>query len=223
VSSTSAGTPEVATVPEHGLARTVWDVVRRPVPRRHTADLFAGWVILLLFLLQVLTGILLSIYFEPSPATVADSVQFIMRDVDWGWLVRGVHHWSAHSLIVIVALHLLVVLVRGRYRGEGAPNWYVGMLVLYLMVALNYSGELLAWDQESYWRVSRALQGLASFGSIGEALAYVVRGGDEVTATTLSRTYTAHGMFLPWLVFVLLMANLWLLARRIRGWRGGGR
>lgn len=207
---------------EHGVLRSLWSVLRRPVPPGHRADLFFGWVIVLVFLLQVLTGILMSIYFEPSPTTVADSVQFIMRDVDWGWLVRGVHHWASHALIVILALHLLIVFVRGRYRAAGSSNWYTGVLVLFLVVALTYSGELLSWDHEAYWRVTRALERVESFGSLGSALAYIVRGGDSVTATTLSRTYTAHGMFLPWLVFVLLMANLWFLARRIQSRRGGG-
>lgn len=208
---------------DHGVVRAMWDVLRRPVPPEFRGHLFFGWVILIVFLVQVLTGIMLSIYFEPSPATVADSVQFIMRDVDWGWLVRGVHHWAAHMLIVLVALHLLFLLVRGRYLGAGSPNWYAAVLVLGLAVTLTYSGELLSWDQVTYWRVSRALERLASFGALGETLAYLVRGGVEVTATTLSRTFTAHGMFLPWLMFVLLMANLWFLARRIRGWRGGAR
>jgi cytochrome b6 len=208
---------------EHGLARAFWNLVRRPVPPEHTEALFFGWVILGLFLLQVLTGILLSIYFEPSPAAVAESVQFIMRDVGWGWLVRGVHNWAAQVLMLVVALYLVLLLVRGRYRGAGAPGWYVGVLVLFLAAFLTYTGELLAWDHERYWRVTSALQGLESLGALGDLLTHVVRGGDEVTATTLSRTYTAHGMFLPWLVFVLLVTNLWLVARRIHGWIGGAR
>jgi quinol-cytochrome oxidoreductase complex cytochrome b subunit len=211
----------VAQDKEHGVLRSVWSVLRRPVPPGHRADLFFGWLILLLFLLQVVTGILLSIYFEPSPTTVADSVQFIMRDVDWGWLLRGVHHWSSHALIAIVLLHVLFLFVRGRYRGAGSPNWYAGVLVLFLVTALTYSGELLSWDQQTYWRVTRALQRVESFGPLGDWLAHIVRGGDSVTATTLSRTYTAHGMFLPWLVFMLLMANLWFLARRMQRRQGG--
>jgi len=215
--------PERAAESDHGVVRAIWSVLRRPVPPECRGDLFFGWVILIVFLVQVMTGIMLSIYFEPSPATVADSVQFIMRDVDWGWLVRGVHHWASHTLIVLVALHLLSLFVRGRYRGVGSPIWYVGVLVLYLTAALTYTGDLLTWDQEAYWRVSRALDRFATFGTVGEWLAYVARGGEEVTATTLSRTYTAHGMFLPWLMFVLLVTNLWFLARMIRSWRGDGR
>jgi ubiquinol-cytochrome c reductase cytochrome b subunit len=206
---------------DHGLVRALWDVLRRPVPPEHRSDLFSGWALLSLFLVQVATGILLSIYYEPSPSAVAESVQFVMRDVAWGWLVRGVHHWASHALIVLSLLHLAWLFVRGRYRGLGAPNWYVGVLILGLAVALTYSGELLAWDQDTYWRASRALARLESFGSPGSALAHVLRGGDEVSATTLSRTYTAHGMFLPWLSFVLLVANLWFLARRIRAGVGG--
>jgi quinol-cytochrome oxidoreductase complex cytochrome b subunit len=206
---------------EHGVVRALWDLLRRPVPPEHRSDLFFGWALLSLFLVQVATGILLSIYYEPSPAAVAESVQFLMRDVDWGWLVRGVHHWASHALIILAALHLVWLFVRGRYRGPGAPNWYVGALVLGLAVSLTYSGGILAWDQETYWQVTRALSGLESFGSPGSALAHVLRGGDEVSATTLSRTYTLHGMFLPWLSFVLLVANLWFLGRRIHDARGG--
>jgi quinol-cytochrome oxidoreductase complex cytochrome b subunit len=207
----------------HGVVRAIWGVLRRPIPPEHRRELFFGWVILIVFLLQVLTGILLSIYYEPSPAAVAESVQFIMRDVDWGWLVRGVHHWASHALIVIVALHVLSLFVRGRYRGAASPGWYAGVLVLFLTVASTYTGELLTWSQQAYWRVSRALDDFASLGALFENAAYVARGGDEVTATTLSRTYTAHGMFLPWLLFVLLVSNLWFLARRIHVWREGAR
>lgn len=199
----------------HGVVHSLWSVLRRPVPPHLRGELFFGWLILILFLVQVGTGILLSIYYEPSPATAASSVQFVMRDVDWGWLVRGTHHWASHMLIVLVAVHLFVLLVRGRYRGAGSPGWYTAVLVLYFAMWLAYTGELLAWDQESYWRVSAALERFSSFGALGEAVAHVARGGDEVTATTLSRTYTAHGMFLPWLVFVLLVTNLWFLARRV--------
>jgi quinol-cytochrome oxidoreductase complex cytochrome b subunit len=199
----------------------LWDVLRRPVPPEYRGDLFFGWVLLTLFLVQVATGILLSIYYEPSPAAVAQSVEFLMRDVDWGWLLRGVHHWASHAMIVLVLVHLLWLFVRGRYRAAGAPGWTIAVLLLGLAVSMTYSGELLAWDQATYWRVTQALERLESFGTLGSALAHVARGGDEVSATTLSRTYTAHGMFLPWLAFVLLVANVGFLARRIRNVSGG--
>ncbi len=208
---------------EQGVLRAVWSVLRSPVPPEQRVDLAFGWLILILFLLQVTTGILLSLYFQASPPMVDESVQFIMRDVDWGWLVRGVHHWASHAMIALCAFHVLRAFVRRTYRGAGSPNWYAGVLVLFVTVMSTYSGEILSWNQETYWRLTRALERLQSFGSLGNALAHIVRGGDEVTATTLSRTYSAHSLFLPWLVWMLLIANLWFLARRMRSRSGGVR
>jgi quinol-cytochrome oxidoreductase complex cytochrome b subunit len=206
----------VARSSQHGVLQAVWSVLRSPVPPEFLIDLAFGWLILTLFLVQVVTGIMLSLYYQPSPPLVAESVQFIMRDVDWGWLIRGVHHWASHAMILLCALQIVRSFALGRYRGAGSPNWYVGLLVLALIVASTYSGELLTWDQVSYWRLSHALDRIGSLGSIGATFASIVRGGNEVTATTLSRTYSAHGLFLPWLAWMLLIANLWFLARRMK-------
>jgi hypothetical protein len=112
-------------------------VLRRPVPPEYRGDLFFGWVLLTLFLVQVATGILLSIYYEPSPVAVAQSVELLMRDVDWGWLMRGVHHWASHAMIVLVLVHLLWLFVRGRYRAAGAPGWTIAVLLLGFALAAD--------------------------------------------------------------------------------------
>jgi ubiquinol-cytochrome c reductase cytochrome b subunit len=204
-----------------GLFRTLGTVLRSPVPPAFRSALAFGWLVLLLFLVQVFTGILLSLYYQPSPATVAESVQFIMRDVDWGWLIRGLHHWASHALILLLVGRLTYVMVKGRYRGGGATGWYLTILLLWLMVLSTYSGELLAWDNEAFWRATRVLDRIAVLPMIGQGLATILRGGADVSATTLGRTYTAHGLFIPWLIWLLLVLNIWFLFRRIQARKGG--
>ena len=203
-----------------GLFRTMGTVLRSPVPPAFRSALAVGWLVLLLFLVQVFTGILLSLYYQPSPATVAESVQFIMRDVDWGWLVRGLHHWAAHALILLLVGRLTYLMLRGRYHGGAATSWYLIILLLWLMVISTYSGELLAWDNEAYWRAVGVLDKIEVLPGIGHGLATILRGGEDVSATTLGRTYTAHSLFVPWLIWLLLVLNIWFLFRRIQARKG---
>ena len=206
---------------EHGLASTVWGVLRSPVPPQHRVDLFLGLLLLFLLFEQVATGILLSFYYQPTPGAVSESVQRIVRDVDWGWLVRGLHHWTGQASILVSAAALARMFLRRAYQGAGSTAWYAGVLVVLLLVVSTYSGELLPWDNAAFWRVSRSLGQVESIPLFGASLARILRGGDEVTATTLSRIYSAHSLFLPWLVWLLLVLDGWMLARRLRASAGG--
>jgi quinol-cytochrome oxidoreductase complex cytochrome b subunit len=193
------------------------------VPEQHRTDLAFGLLLLVLFLIQVATGILLTLYFQPSPAMVAESVQYIMRDVSFGWLVRGTHHWSAQALVVVGILQVARIFVRGLYRTAGSSIWYSAVSVLALLAMLAFSGEVLAWDNDAYWRLSRVVLDVESLPALGPSLARMLRGGDEIGATTLSRTYSAHTMFLPWAVWMLILLDTWLLARRMKTRDGASR
>lgn len=206
---------------EHGMAHAFWQLLRSPVPREHRTELLLGLGILLLFLLQVTTGILLALFYQPAPPTVAESVQLIMRDVDWGWLVRGLHHWSANALLPLCALQIVWLLVSGRYRGRSSSSWYLGLLALGLATFLAYSGELLVWDDRAFWRITLALQQVESAPLVGRWLAHVLRGGEEVDATTLSRVFTLHSLLLPWILSLVVVGEAWFLARRMRARTGG--
>lgn len=212
----------MARVPEQGLLHLVRKAGRASIPPAAQTDLAFAVSLLLLFLIQVATGILLSLYFAPAPDSVSDSVQFIMRDVSWGWLVRGLHHWSSPALALLCALHLLRVFIGGRYRFGQAWMWYLGVAVLALVLVETFSGDLLTWDNIAYWRVRGLLESLESIVWIGPTVADILRGGPEVSATTLSRTYSAHTLFVPWLTWMLILANVALLVRRVFMPRGGG-
>jgi quinol-cytochrome oxidoreductase complex cytochrome b subunit len=194
-----------------------WNLLRTPVPPAERTELLLALLILFLFLLQVATGILLAFFYQPSPATVADSVQLIMRDVEWGWVVRGIHHWSAHAILPLGAFQVARILWRGSYRGRGSSSWSLGLLVLLCTMLLGYSGELLVWDQAAFWRITRALQQIESAPLVGTWLAHVLRGGDEVSATTLSRVFSVHSLLLPWMLGALVAFEGWFLAARLHG------
>ena len=200
----------------HGLVRAVGELLRSPVPPGYRGHLAFGWLLMVLFVSQLVTGGLLSIYYQPSPAMVAESVQYVMRDIDWGWLVRSVHHWSGRGMVLLCVVQLLRVFLTGSYRGSGAPHWYLGMFMAGLIGVLTFSGELLVWDDGAYWTMTRALEAVETLPLLGEPAAHVLRGGREVTSNTLSRTYAAHAILLPWAVGILTALNLWLLARRAR-------
>ncbi len=204
-----------------GMLPTLWLVLRSPVRPEQRTELMLGLGILLCFVLQVTTGILLALFYQPSPATVAESVQLIMRDVDWGWLVRGLHHWTANALLPLCALQIVWLLATGKYKGRSSSTWYLGLLVLGLSVLLAYSGELLVWDNRAFWRITQALQQVESAPFFGRWLAHVLRGGDEVNATTLSRVFTLHSLLLPWTLWLVVVAEAWFLARRLRERVGG--
>jgi quinol-cytochrome oxidoreductase complex cytochrome b subunit len=201
---------------------TLAGILRSPVPPAHRTELALGWLALLLFLMQVSTGILLSLYYQPAPTVVRESVEVIMRDVGSGWLVRGLHHWGSHALIVFLLARLTYMLLRGSYRGAGSTSWHLGLLLLWLLVAAAFSGELLPWDNEAFWRMDSLLARVESLPWVGPTWAAILRGGEEISATTLARTYSLHSMFVPWLIWLLLALNLWFLARRIHSSSAGG-
>ncbi|MBK7641669.1 MAG: cytochrome b N-terminal domain-containing protein [Planctomycetes bacterium] len=198
------------------MLKTFWSLLRSPVPPTERADLLLALVILFLFFLQVATGILLAFFYQPSPVTVADSVQLIMRDVDWGWVVRGLHHWSAHAILVLCGFQVLRILYLGTWRGRASSSWNLGLLVLLCAILLSYTGELLVWDQSAFWRITRALEQVESAPIVGTWVAHVLRGGEEVSATTLSRVFSVHSLLLPWVLWVLVVFEGWFFAQRLR-------
>lgn len=200
----------------YGLLGASWELLRRPVPPQRRGWLAFGWVIVILFLGQVVTGILLSFYYQPSPDLASESVKYVMRDVTWGWLLRGLHYWAGQAMIVAGLIQLVRVFVAGAYRGDGASHWWLGLLLMSLVLLFGFTGELLPWDAGAYWRISAALARVETVPWVGTELAAILRGGAEVTASTLSRTYSAHVMLLPWLAFILLVLDVWLLAARRR-------
>lgn len=196
-----AGAEEIQKLLEH-----------KKVPiHRHTLWYYTGGFTLFLFLVQVVTGILLLLYYRPTAAEAFESVQFIVTRVSFGWLVRSVHSWSANLMVLSAHVHLFAVLFLRAYRRPRELTWVSGVLLLYVTLAFGFSGYLLPWNQLAFFatRVGTAIPGALPV--VGPFLVYVMRGGSDVTGATLTRFFGLHVAVLPMIATLLLGVHLALI------------
>ena len=180
---------------------------------RSTHFYYLGGMALFLFLVQIVTGILLSLYYKPSPDQAFESVRAIVTEVDFGWLIRSAHSWSANLLIGVLLLHLLTTYMMRAYRRPREATWVTGVVLLGLFLAFGFSGYLLPWNGLAFFatRVGTAIVGAVPV--VGDQLLLLARGGENVTGDTLARFYALHVVVLPLLTFVLLGVHLYLVQR----------
>ena len=174
---------------------------------------FLGGMALFLFAIQVITGALLSLYYKPSPDQAFESVRAIMTEVDYGWLIRSIHSWSANLLIGVLFLHLLTTYIMRAYRRPREVTWITGVLLLVVFLAFGFSGYLLPWNKLAFsaTRVGTAIVGAVPL--VGEQLLLLARSGKEVTGDTLARFYSLHVVILPVLTFAILGVHLFLVQK----------
>ena len=185
---------------------------KKRVPiHRSTHFYFLGGMALFLFMIQVVSGVLLSLFYKPSTDQAFESVQSIMTEVDFGWLVRSVHAWGANLVIGVLFLHVLTTYMMRAYRRPRELTWVSGIFLLGLFMALGFSGYLLPWNQLSFFatRVGTALVGVVPV--VGDELLLLARGGENVTGDTLSRFYALHVAILPLMTLGLLGFHLFLV------------
>jgi len=180
---------------------------------RHSIWYYLGGITLFFFVVQVLTGILLMLYYRPSADEAYESVQFIMTQVSFGWLVRNIHAWSANLMIGAAFIHLFSVFFLKAYRSPREMTWIGGALLLFLALGFGFSGYLLPWNTLAYFatRVGTDIPGTMPV--IGEWVMTFLRGGKAVTGGTLSRFYGWHVAILPAIASVLLGLHLYLVQR----------
>ena len=187
-------------------------IEHKTVPQhRHSVWYYLGGMTLFLFAVQVVTGILLLLYYRPSAGEAYDSVQFLMTRVPFGWLVRSIHSWSANLMVATALIHLFSVLFLKAYRKPRELTWITGVLLLFLILAFGFTGYLLPWNELAFFatRVGTDIAGAVPV--IGEATVRFLRGGPEVTGATLTRFYGVHVAVLPAIATVLLALHLLLV------------
>jgi quinol-cytochrome oxidoreductase complex cytochrome b subunit len=172
-----------------------------------------GSAALTAFLVQVVTGVILAMYYRPDPDTAYDSILRITNDLWAGWLVRGMHRWGASVFIILMFMHMGRVFLFGAYKYPRELNWIVGVLLLLLGMLEGFTGYLLPWDQTSYWAtvVGVNLNGTGPF--IGPFLAQFLQGGTYINADTLPRFYSIHMLLLPGGIIGLIGLHLYLVVR----------
>lgn len=185
----------------------------KPVPRSISYFYCLGGITFSLFIMQLLTGLLLSIHYTPSEAEAYLSLQHLHRTVPLGQLLRSVHHWAANMMVIMIVLHMIRVFVTGSYKNPRELNWIAGAILLLLTLAFGFTGYLLPWDQKAYWATVVGTNMLGSLPLIGPSLAAIVNGGPEVTNRTLLRFYSFHILWLPLFTAFFLWVHFHILRR----------
>ena len=171
---------------------------------RYSAIYYFGGMTLFFFLVQVLTGILLMLYYRPTAADAFESVELIMTSVSFGWLIRSLHSWSANLMIFFAFLHLASVYFAKAYRPPRELTWITGCLALFLALGFGFSGYLLPWNELALFATRVGTQIPSTIPVVGEWTMRFLRGGDRVTSATVSRFYGWHVAILPALMVVVL-------------------
>ncbi len=175
---------------------------------------YLGGMTLFLFFIQVGTGLLLLLYYRPSPGEAFESVQFIMTKVRFGWLIRGLHAWSANLLIFTAILHMFSTFFLKAYRAPRELTWVSGCVSLFLFLCFGFSGYLLPWNELAFFATKVGTEMMAAVPFIGHWLLTFFRGGEEVTGATLTRFFGFHVALLPALTLLLLAIHLGLIQRQ---------
>ncbi len=174
---------------------------------------YFGGITLFLFGVQVITGLLLMFYYRPTVAEAFDSVRFIMTRVEFGWLIRSIHSWSANLMIFMAFVHMFSVVFTHAYRSPRELTWGSGIALLGLLLGFGFSGYLLPWNQISYFATKVGADVAGSTPMVGPMIARVLRGGEDVGAATLTRFFALHVMFLPMLTLALLAFHVILVQK----------
>lgn len=169
---------------------------------------YLGGITLFLFVVQAITGILLAIYYQPTPDTAYDSILFIMNQVNFGWLIRSIHAWGANLMILFCVLHLLRVFFQAAYKAPREITWLVGMALLGVTLAFGFTGYLLPWDQRAYWATTVGSEIAGALPGVGDKLIVFLRSGSDITARTLSRFFGIHVLVLPVSLAAILVVHL---------------
>lgn len=167
----------------------------------------------ILVILQVITGMLLTIYYVPTPDHAYDSIQYIMNEVSFGWLIRGIHHWGATLLVLTVFLHMLRTFFVGAYKFPRELTWLTGVGLLAVVMLLGFSGYLLPWNQRAYWATQVGTSIIGAVPAVGPLLLRIARGGDEIGAVTLARFFGLHIWWLPIALLGIIGVHIYLVIR----------
>ena len=192
------------------LGRTFAD---RPIPGGSSWFYVLGASLIFIFSLQMVTGIFLAMYYAPTPDHAYASVKFIQEVAPFGSFVRGLHHWGASFMMVLVAFHMVRVFVFGSYKKPREIVWVLGVGLIALVGGFAFTGYLLPWDQKAYWATVVGTNVAGTVPVVGGTLLRIIRGGTELGAFSLSRFFAIHTYILPWSLALLAGMHVFLLER----------
>jgi len=193
--------------------KTVYDIVLdRDVPKVNWWFTL-GSASLFLLVMQGITGIFLTVYYVPTPDHAADSILYIMNGVDFGWLIRGIHHWGASLMVIFVFMHMLRTFYCAAYKFPRELTWVTGVILLLATLGMGFTGYLLPMNQRAYWATTVGTEIAATVPFIGTFIMRVLRGGTDISAVTLARFFSAHIWILPAVLVLTVSIHMYLIVR----------
>jgi ubiquinol-cytochrome c reductase cytochrome b subunit len=193
--------------------KQAWKFLNKPVPKDLNFLFSLGSCALFLMVLQIATGVFLAVYYVPTPDHAYDSIKYIENQVYFGKFVRGIHHWGASLLIIVMILHILRVFFWGSFKKPRELTWIFGVGILLVVASFAFTGSLLPWDQKAYWETEVGTRIAGSAPIIGQYILLLMRGGKALGALTLSRFFSVHILFLPAALFIVLGFHLYLIRK----------
>ena len=188
-------------VPINQSLRQSWN---RRLPTNVTWKHAFGCIAYFLFMILVVSGVLLTFYYRPSVDEAYPSIQFIVSEAPFGWLLRDMHVWAASLIVVALLAHMARILFAGAYKPPRETSWFVGIALFAVVIVFGVTGYLLPWDQWAYWATAEFTSGIERIPLIGGMIAMFMRGDRIVSSATLSRFFAMHVIVLPWLAFGLI-------------------
>ncbi|MFO0938270.1 MAG: cytochrome bc complex cytochrome b subunit [Gemmataceae bacterium] len=196
-----------------GLSDLQAFAAKKTVPQhRHAFWYYWGGISLFLFIIQVLTGVLLLVYFRPGPDAY-DSVRKITYEIHFGWLIRSAHSWSANLMVFAVFVHMFSAGLMKAYRKPREFTWWTGVVLLLLTLGFGFSGYLLTWDELAYFGTKVGIEIAEKTPAVGKPYADLLRGGPDVNENTLQRFFALHVVVFPLLFLPILVFHLWLVSK----------
>ena len=181
--------------------------------RRHALRLRFTWcmggITFLLFLILTVTGVILMFYYRPTGEYAYHDMKYLQFDVPFGMIMRNMHRWGAHAMVIAVWLHMFRVFMTGSYKPPREFNWNVGVILLVLTLLLSFTGYLLPWDQLALWAVTVGTNMMGYTPVFGDQVRFVLLGGKEIGTDTLLRWYVLHVLFVPFVTVIFLAIHFW--------------
>ncbi len=180
---------------------------------RYTYTFCLGGISFFMFLSLTVTGLYLMFFYVPSVSRAFQDIQAIETSVAFGQLVRNMHRWAAHLMVLTVFLHMVRVFYHGAYKPPREFNWVVGVVLLFLTLGLSFTGYLLPWDQIAFWAITVGTQMALYAPLVGSETSFFLLGGIEVGQNTLLRFYVFHVIFLPLIAAIFMIVHFWRIRK----------
>src|SRR6516225_9374215 len=183
------------------LAAPIRETAEHPVPRSTASWFYVfGSAALTVFILQLVTGILLALIYVPSASEAWSSLQALNHDVTLGWFIRALHGWGSNFMVALVLIHMVQVFLFGAYKFPREVTWIVGVFLLLMTLGMVFSGQVLRFDQDAYWRLGIGASIASRVPILGPAIVKLMLGGPIIAGATLSRFFALHVFVIPGLL-----------------------